>query len=171
MRGPFPLRRCALTFYLLLLGILAGCGGTGADEPTAQTVRGPAWRSEAPLGWKVTREHGTTAAASGDVDRVEVRTFALSRPYRPRLFAAAVRELDSASERIAQQLDGRVTSRRTTRVADRKVRAYTIEYDGKTAEITFVLDGKREFQLLCRRATSGNDSACRRLVASFALAR
>jgi hypothetical protein len=134
-------------------------------------VRGTGYRFEAPLGWKVTHDQGTTAAASGAIDRVEVRTFTLARAYREALFAAAVRELDSASERIAEQLDGRVTSRRTARVAGRKVRAYTIDYDGKIAEITFLLDGKREYQLLCRRAASGDGVACRQLVESFALVR
>jgi hypothetical protein len=149
--------------------ILAGCGGGGKSEPQTQTVRGTGYRFEAPAGWKVTREDRTVAAASGDVDRVEVRTFKLARPYQPKLFETAVRELDSVVSRIADQLSGRVTDRRTVLVADRRARSYLIAYDDKTQEITFVLRGRQEHQLLCRRLTAAANDACEGLLESFTL--
>jgi hypothetical protein len=149
--------------------ILAGCGGGGKSEPQTQTVRGAGYRFEAPAGWKVTRQDSTVAAASGEVDRVEVRTFKLARPYRPKLFDTAVRELDSVVSRIAAQLSGRVTDRRTLLVDGRKSRSYLIAYDDKSQEITFVLRGTQEHQLLCRRLANAADDACRGLLDSFAL--
>jgi hypothetical protein len=118
----------------------------------------------------VTHEQDTTAAASGAVDRVEVRTFELVRPYDASRFAAAARELDGVISRIASQLDGKVTGRATVEVAGRKARSYTIAYDGKTQQITFVLRGRSEHQLLCRRLETGDDEPCRGLLSSFVLA-
>jgi hypothetical protein len=132
-----------------------------------QTVTGAGYRFEAPAGWTVTHEKGSSVAAFGDVDRVEVRTFKLARPYHPRLFHAAVRELDSVIMRIAQQLEGRVTRRRTVLVAGRESRSYVIDYDDKTQEITFVLRGRQEHQLLCRRLEAAGGDPCRRLLDSF----
>jgi len=54
-------------------------------------------------------------------------------------------------------------------VAGRRVRSYVIVYDDKTQEITFVLEGRQEHQLLCRRLTDEADDACRGLLESFAL--
>jgi len=134
-----------------------------------QTVRGAGYRFEAPAGWKVTRVDGTVAAVSGPVDRVEVRTFKLVRPYRPKLFETAVRELDSVVARLAAQLSGSVTGRRTLLVDDHRARSYLISYEDKTQEITFVLQGRQEHQLLCRRLADAADDACRGLLESFAL--
>lgn len=149
--------------------ILAGCGGGGTSEPSTQTVQGAGYRFEAPAGWTVTRLTDGAAAASGAVDRVEVRTFKLQRPYDVRRFHAATRELDSVISRLATQLDGKVTSRRTVRVGGRKSRSYTIAYDGKTQQITFVLQGRQEHQLLCRRGAGGDAEPCRALLATFVL--
>jgi hypothetical protein len=149
--------------------ILAGCSGEGTPDPETQIVAGAGYQFEAPAGWTVTHLKGSAAAASGEVDRVEVRTFRLTRPYRPQLFSSAVPELDSVITRIAQQLSGRVTARRTVLVDGGKARSYVIAYDDKTQEITFVLRGRQEHQLLCRLPAGANDSACRRLLESFAL--
>jgi hypothetical protein len=171
--GSFPVCRRAkpvsLVVLLVLAGILAGCGGGGKPEPSTQIVNGAGYAFAAPAGWTVTRSKGSSAAANGDVDRVEVLTFRLVRPYVASRFRAAARELDSVIARIAAQLDGHVTQRRTIRVAGRKVRSYVIAYDGKTQEITFVLDGRQEHQLLCRRLATGGDEACRSLLSSFTL--
>ena len=111
-----------------------------------------------------------SAAATGPApDLVEVRTFRLVKPYRPAVFGSASRELDTVIDRIARQLHGSVASRRTIVVADRKSRSYRIDYDTKVQEITFVLEGRREYQLLCRRGAEDPDDACRQLVETFAL--
>jgi len=137
-----------------------------------QDLSGSGFRFEAPKDWTVSREErgGTVGAASGDVDLVEVRTFRLVKPYRVALFAATTRELDEVIDRIAAQQKGRVTSRATTRIAGRRARAYQVHYDGKVQEISFVLDGRREYQLLCRRPAGGDGDACRVLRESFELA-
>jgi hypothetical protein len=151
--------------------ILAGCGGAGSDNPQAQTqtVRGDGFHFEAPAEWTAARKERLAVAAEGAVDRVEVRTFRLVKPYQPRLFAAAARELDAVVDRLAKQLRGRVAGRTTVTVAGRKARSYRVDYDGKVQEITFVLDDRREYQLLCRRTADAADDACRGLVESFAL--
>ena len=152
-----------------MLLILAGCGGGGKTDLPTQTVKGAGYAFEAPAGWTVTRAKGATSAASGAVDLVEVRTFKLVRPYRPRLFHLAARELDSTAERLAVQLSGDVTSRRTVRVAGRQARSYLIAYDDKAEEITFVLLGRQEHQLLCRRLADTGAVACKQLLESFTL--
>lgn len=149
--------------------ILAGCGGGGTSEPSTQTVQGTGFRFDAPPGWLVTHGKDLSAATSGAVNRIEVRTFKLSRPYEASRFRAASRELDSVIARIASQLEGHVTSRRTVRVDGRRSRSYVISYDGKTQEITFVLRGRQEHQLLCRRLANGDDAPCKGLLSSFAL--
>jgi hypothetical protein len=132
-------------------------------------VRGSGFAFKAPAGWTVTRREGVTAAASGKVDRVEVRVFPLARRYDPSRFAEAAGELDGIAVRLARQLDGRVVERETVLVTDRKARSYRIEYDGKAQQLTFVLNGRREYQLLCRRAVDGDDGPCLQLVESFVL--
>ena len=117
----------------------------------------------------MTRTKNAVVVQGGEVDLVEVRTFRLVKPYRPRLFDAAARELDGVVMRIAMQLSGRVASRETIRVSGRRARAYRIEYDGRVQELTFVLVGPTEYQLLCRRLAEESDAACRQLVDSFAL--
>ena len=70
---------------------------------------------------------------------------------------------------LAAQQKGRVRSRAPLAVAGLDARTYAIDYDGKTEEITFVLRGSDEYQLLCRRSAGGVDEACRKLVSSFRL--
>jgi hypothetical protein len=147
--------------------ILAGCGGGSGRE--AQVLSGDGFRFAAPAGWDVRRAAARVQAADGDVDLVSVRTFRLVKPYSPQLFPATSTELDRIAGQLAQQLRGQVVKSSTVRVADRKSRAYRIDYGDKTQEITFVLDGRREYQLLCRRKADGEDAACKQLLASFDL--
>jgi hypothetical protein len=169
MRRSFPVRFGAKPVVLVSLLILSGCGGGGASESSTQTVQGAGYRFEAPAGWTVTHARDLAAAASGGVNLVEVRTFELERPYDAKRFAAATRELDSVISRLAAQLRGQVTNRRTVVVDGRRSRSYVISYDGKTQQITFVLVGRQEHQLLCRRSADGNDAPCADLLASFVL--
>jgi len=109
------------------------------------------------------------AASRGPVNRIEVQTFRLLRPYRAALFAAASRELDAVAAKLATQLGGKVTSSESTKVADRDARAYRIDFGENVDEITFVLDGRREYQLLCRRPAAADGSTCSDFVKSFRL--
>ena len=68
---------------------------------------------------------------------------------------------------LAQQLKGKVSSRRTLEVNGLDARGYAIDHEGLTEEFTFVLRGQREYELLCRRAVGTDAAACRELVASF----
>jgi hypothetical protein len=133
-------------------------------------LHGDGYRFSAPGGWRVARSARTVAAAHGSVDRVEVTTFRLVKAYRPELFDAAAKELDRVASQVATQLHGRVAASDTVHVAGRAARAYRIDYGDRAQEITFVLHGRREFQLLCRRAAGAGDAACRQLVRSFTLA-
>jgi hypothetical protein len=133
-------------------------------------VKGDGFSYAAPASWTVVRKGSSVAAVDGDVNRVEVMRFTLEKPYRPGLFAAAARELDGVAARLADELKGKIASRSTADVGGRKARSYTIEYGpGKTQEITFVLEGQNEFQLLCRRDSSAPNDPCAQLLSSFAL--
>jgi hypothetical protein len=146
---------------LVLALILTGCGGAGNSN--WQQVQGSGFRFQAPAGWKVT---GATAS-HGSVDRVQVNEFRLVHPYVHAKQAGAAKELDSVAVRLAQQLRGKVMSRRTVEVNGLDARAYSIVHGGLAEEFTFVLRGQREYELLCRRAVGANAAACRELVASF----
>jgi hypothetical protein len=133
-------------------------------------VKGDGFSYVAPAGWTIVRKGTSVAAVDGDVNRVEVVRFTLEKRYKPALFEAASRELDSVAERLAGQLKGKVSSSSTSDVGGRKARFYTIEYGpGKTQEITFVLEGQNEFQLLCRRDSSAANDPCAQLFSTFAL--
>jgi len=149
----------------LLVGalILAGCGGGGNSN--WQQVRGNGFGYSAPAAWTVSG----AAATSGPVDRVEVLVFRLVRPYDPAQRALTVLELDRVASRIAAQLKGAVSSKRSLEVAGLDARSYTVAFARKTEEITFALDGQREYQLLCRRAAGAGDGPCVELLATFAL--
>lgn len=141
--------------------ILAGCGGGGSAK--WQQVQGDGFVINAPGGWTV----DGAAATNGDVDRVEVVVFRLVRPYERARRAAVARELDRVASNVASQLEGSVRSKRSLEVDGRDARSYVIDFDGKTEEITFALDDRREYQLLCRRAAGGDDAPCAELLRSF----
>jgi len=148
---------------LAVVCILAGCGGAGSG--TWQQVQGDGFRYNAPAAWTVSG----AAATNGAVDRVEVLVFRLVRPYDPVRRVAAVRELDRVAGRVAGQLKGVIASRRSLPVVGFDARSYTIRFDDKTEQITFLLQEQREYQLLCRRAAGADDGPCAELLQSFAL--
>jgi hypothetical protein len=153
---------------LLAASILAGCGGAG--EASTQQIHGPGYSFAAPSAWSVTQAATSIAASNGPVDRVQVQTFQLVKPYRSELFSAAATELDQVAAKLARQLRGRVTMRSSTHVNGRDARVYRIDYGRKVDEITFVLDDVREYELLCRRAAVVNPgNTCGRFVRSFRL--
>ena len=77
-------------------------------------------------------------------------------------------ELNRVAATLATRLGGKVTSRQTVTVAGRQAREYEIEHGGFVDRITFVLRGKRNFQLACRwRADDGEPNACGQLSSSF----
>jgi hypothetical protein len=134
-----------------------------------QTVHGNGFTYEAPVGWTIERNDTSTSASSGAVDRLDVSTFTLEKAYRPELFSAVTAELDRAADTLASQLKGKVSESSTIEVDGRKARAYAIDYGGKTEQIVFVLEGKTEYELLCRRATSASTATCDQLNSTFAV--
>lgn len=157
----------------------AGCGGGGAEEP--QMLQGTGFSVTVPARWET--EVGlrrVRATPSEDAaERVEVATFRLARAYRPELWSKVVGELDGVAAQLADRL-GTEAARspgRTVVLSARRARVYDIAYDhdgGRRLErIAFVLDGRREYQLLCRWDADDPEEgteACRLLFSSFKLA-
>jgi hypothetical protein len=117
----------------------------------------------APADWVV----ADAAATHGGTDRVEVLVFRLVRPYDPARKIATGRELDGVAARVASQLKGRVVGRGWKVVGGLDARMYSIAFGGKFEWITFVLQGRREYQLLCRRAATADVAPCAELLRSF----
>jgi hypothetical protein len=152
---------------LLALVALAGCGG-GSRAP--QTVQGDGYGFAAPAGWTVART-GTTVAATHGSETVGVTTFRLTKTYRPQLWKQAVTELDAVAAKLASELHGTVTASRTLKVGPSAARQYDLAFtkDGErlVEQITFVLRGRREYELLCRYKAGRDEPACSQLLTSF----
>jgi hypothetical protein len=155
------------TSCLLAVLALAGCGG-GSAAPV--TLRGDGFSFSAPGGWTVKRT-GTSIAAAHGSGAVSVTTFRLTRTYQPRLWSKAVKELDGVAAQLAAQLHGSVVARRTVRAGGTTARQYDLAFTRKgdrlVERITFVLRGRREYELLCRFKAGKDDSACAALQTSF----
>lgn len=96
----------------------------------------------------------TATPSGGGAELVSVERFRLTRPYTPRLWPRVVPELDLVSQRLAGKLHGRIVARRTVSVDGRRARQYEIAYTSRKTRLaqrlTFVLVGRREYQLSCR---------------------
>ena len=151
--------------------ILSACGGSPRPQahPASawQTVTGAGFHFQAPKGWKVATAAKRTTATSGD-RLVQVSTFPLVRPYTAALFAKVASELRARMDDLARQTGGRVSNSRTVTADGSSSHAYDVAVADHVDEYTFVLRGKREYLLLCRRAAKGDRSYCERLVTSFA---
>ena len=156
---------------------MAGCGG-GDREEAPQTVAGPGFTFSAPGGWDVELRGRTSSAtpAPGETALVSVRVFRLARPYRPALWPTVEPELDRVAADLAEQLGGRIESSGEVVIDGRRAKRYRIRYERDGAEIVertaFVLDGRREFQLVCRYEASDDDDgrrACETLFSTFRL--
>jgi len=158
--------RAKLALFPVVASILAGCGGAASPKP--QIVQGSDFRFQAPAGWLVTAAGTRASAAQGD-DLVRAETFMLLKPYRHALLRPAVRELDAKTQQLAAAMKAKITSRATRTVAGNDARTYVLAYDGKQQQLTFVLDGSREFELICRIAAGADDAPCMQLVESFAI--
>jgi hypothetical protein len=152
---------------------VTGCGSSG-HKPTAAKARqvvGSGYRFDAPPSWRVRRSGASTSVDSGGTDLVSVTVFRLARRYEPRLWTKAVPALDRAAEQVATQLHGTIERRATVVVAGRRARQYEIGYSrsGKRLVLrtAFLLDGRRELQLLCRFEAGSDEEACRSFFSSF----
>jgi hypothetical protein len=150
--------------------IQAGCG-EGRKDGSSQTVEGNGFFFAAPAGWEVTRDGRRKLAVKGkESSLVSVHVFPLAKAYTPALFSRASRELDAVADDLARGLGGTITSARTVTIDGGRARQYEVRYRDLLQEITFVLAGRREYQLLCRRKADDGHDACVQLVSSFKLA-
>jgi hypothetical protein len=164
-----PRPRGAKPALILVVCILAGCGGTSHGNQRAVRVAGSGFSFAAPAGWAVRHAPGRATAARGS-ELVQVATFPLQHPYTQALFSRVEPELSLRMKAVARQSGGRLSAGASVTVAGIRSHVYHVEGGGHVDEYTFVLSGRREYQLLCRRRASSSDEACRRLVTSFRVA-
>jgi hypothetical protein len=164
---PGALRRKQLALIACL--ILAGCGGSSERDTPQARVTGPGFSFQAPGGWLVQRSEGKVSATR-DSELVQVATFRLLKPYRSALFGRVERELTTRMRQLAQQTGGSVSAGRTVVADGIRSHSYDVTVGDHVDQYTFVLRGRQEFQLLCRRKASHGDDACRQLLRSFATA-
>jgi hypothetical protein len=163
-------KQAPLLATVILAGFgLAGCGGSSAATPKDewQTVAGTGFTFRAPEGWKVERAKNRVSATEGS-ELVQVATFPLIRPYHDKLFGRVATELRSRMKDIARQTSGILSGRRTVTTDGVRSHAYNVVAGAQVDEYTFVLAGKREYLLLCRRTSSDGSGICTQLVTSFA---
>jgi predicted Zn-dependent protease len=131
-------------------------------------VHGPGFSFSLPAGWNVGKSANALTARKGS-SAVSVTRFTLVKPYRTKLFERVAKELDAVAEKLAAKSGATVTERTTTTVDGRRIRAYRFATAATKTRIGFVLDGRREFQLLCQEpgAAGDSDGACALLFGSF----
>lgn len=129
-------------------------------------VRGDGFSFDAPDGWKVAvaKRSGTAWHAS---QLVQVSTFPLMRTYDDALFGKVRKELDARMQAVAGQLKGTVAASSTVDVAGSRAHSYDVKAGGDLLQYTFVLRGKKEYELLCRRPASSDQAPCKQLLTSF----
>ena len=146
--------------------IVAGCGNSA--KPQAQIVAGTGFRFAAPAGWTV--EKGLTAVSATKGDQfVRVLVFPVARLYTPRLFAELGTELKLRMTTLAKKTGGTVEGTGVATADGIKSHVWRVKTGDSLDEYTFVLRGRREYQLLCRRPSGGSASACLQLVSTFHL--
>jgi hypothetical protein len=148
--------------------ILAGCGGSGASNSASawQTVAGSGFTFEAPSGWKVHRAPAQVSAVH-DSELVQVSTFPLQKPYNEKLFGRVATELHTRMQELARQTGGKLGAERTVTAGGVRSHAYDVTAGDHVDQYTFVLSGRREHLLLCRRRSSSSAGFCTQLVTSF----
>jgi len=149
---------------LAAAAILAGCGGSTTQY---RVVEGRGYSFEAPVGWTSVRTPRALGMQHGSVDLVQVTRLPLARRYRPQLFNAVIPELDRTATELAHDTGATLQERQTVQVLGEPVRQYVLGFSGHVEQLTFVLRGKSNYQLLCRREDNADDAACARLVSSF----
>jgi hypothetical protein len=165
--------RCkqALLLATLILAVfgLAGCGRSGADTTSDrwQTVRGTGVSFQAPSGWKIERLQNRISVTHGS-ELVQVSTFPLTKTYDVKLFARVAIELRARMEEIARQTGGKLSTGPSVTADGVRSHAYDVVSKSHVDEYTFVLSGKREYLLLCRRTSPDRSDFCGQLVTSFA---
>ncbi len=174
-------RTLPLILSVVLPFALVACGGASkhAQPGGSAVVKGLGFRFEAPSGW-TTKSTGTATEARRDAagrTMVSATAFTLLKPYSPKLFARAAKELDRVAAKLAAQSRSTLAESTTTTVDGRRIRAYRLTVHPASGpsfdeRIGFVLLGRREYQLLCRAPVGSGDpdGACALLYSSFTTA-
>lgn len=150
--------------------ILSACGGSAKPEAHAsawQTVAGSGFRFQSPKGWKVEQGAKRTTASQG-ANLVQVSTFPLVRAYSDALFDKVEVELRARMEDLARQSGGKIAGAKTVTANGARAHMFELASADHVDEYTFVLRGKREYLLLCRRPAAKQADYCARLLTSFA---
>jgi hypothetical protein len=159
-------RRGKPLLFLVAL-ILAGCGGSPQEK--SQPLSGNGFRFEAPAGWHVVTS-SARVSASRDSELAQVSSFPLVKTYSDALFDKVTTELAARMQVLAKQVGGSITGSGSVTVDGIRSHRYDVTVGGHVDQYTFVLQDKREYQLLCRRNASSSDGFCARLLKSFKLA-
>jgi predicted Zn-dependent protease len=146
--------------------IVSGCGSSA--KPRAQIVAGTGFRFSAPAGWTVQKGLTAVTATKGD-QFVRVLIFPVAKIYTPKLFAELGAELKVRMTTLAKQTGGTVEGTGVATPDGIKSHVWRVKTGDSLDEYTFVLKGRREYQLLCRRSSGGDDAACVQLVSTFRL--
>jgi hypothetical protein len=141
-------------------------------------VRGPGFRFEAPAAWSATtiRSEAVARRDAAGSTLISATSFTLLKEYSPKFFARAAKELDRVAATLASQAHGTLIESTTVTVDGVQIRAYRLRVRPKSGpsydeRIGFVLQGKREYQLLCRAPVGAGDpdGACALLYSSFTM--
>jgi hypothetical protein len=160
--GPKPGKQALIV--AVAVSFLAACGGSAKRY---SVVEGRGYSFEAPVGWTLVHTPRAVGMQHGSVDLVQATRLPLARRYRPALFQRVVPELDRTVSALAADAGATLARRETKTVLGQRVRQYELQFPGHVEELTFVLRGKTNYQLLCRRDAGADDAACERLVESF----
>jgi hypothetical protein len=167
--------------FIVVLAVpfaLAACGGASKQGRPAggAVVKGLGFQFEAPSGW-TTKSSATSTEARRDAagrTMVSATAFTLLKPYSPKLFDRAAKELDHVAAKLALQSKSKLSESKTVTVDGKKIRAYRFTVHPASGpsfdqRIGFVLIGKREYQLLCRAPVGSGDpnGACALLYETF----
>lgn len=166
LEGGRSRRLGSLLALCLTLLILAGCGGSSPRTLRSERVSGPDFSFRAPAGWRVGRATGRVWASQG-TQLVQVASFPLARAYTDALFTKVKVELGTRMRQVASETGGTLSGPATVTTAGIRSHTYRITASARVDEYTFVLRGRREYQLLCRRTGSDGTAACATLLASF----
>jgi hypothetical protein len=149
---------------LVVLSILAACGGSGKHTRSTRLVHGASFSFAVPADWTIR----STSASRGGA-RVSVSVFPLREAYVPGLFARAARELDRVAAKLASGSKGTLTESATTTLSGRRGRAYRYATASYEARLGFLLKGRREYELFCQspKGAGDADGACTLLFATF----
>jgi hypothetical protein len=153
---------------LIVLSILAACGGSGKHTRSTRTVNGPSFSFAVPGDWTIRLTSASRAASRGGA-RVSASVFPLREAYAPGLFARAARELDRVAAKLASDSKATLPESTTTTLSGRRARAYRYATASYEARLGFVLKGRREYELFCQspKGRGDADGACALLFATF----